>query len=144
MSQIFKYLSTDEEKRLLETGGLRHFEAEETILSQGSEHSAIYVIGQGQVRVERDSAGFSLELTNLGRGQIFGEMSFLEGAPASASVVADEGGADVYLINGDQVEALLNSDPGYFGRFYKSLADILSRRLRDTSGLFTEQHWRPA
>jgi CRP-like cAMP-binding protein len=144
MEQIFKYLTAEEERALLEKGGQRRFDAEDTIVSEGAEHNAIYVIRSGGVRVEKDSAGFALELTRLGPGQIFGEMSFLDGIAASATVVADVQGATVSVIGGDLIEAQFERNPGFFGRFYKSLADILSRRLRHTNVMVAvDEAWQP-
>lgn len=143
---IFRYLTDAEEATLLERAGLSHFEAESVILQEGSEHSAIHVIKRGSVMVTKESAGFPLELSRLGPGQIFGEMSFIEGIPASASVATYDEGVDAYVIEGRLVEELMEKDPAFFGRFYKSLAEILSRRLRDTSalvGAITDGEWAP-
>ncbi len=60
---------------------------------------------------------------------MFGEISFLEGNVASASVIADED-ADVYIINGSFIDNLLRAEPALAGRFYHFLACNLSRRLR--------------
>lgn len=140
---IFQFLTSEEEQKLLQESGVQHFAAEEQILHEGDSHNAIYVIKTGTARVEIESSGFQLEIARLAQGQIFGEMSFLEGSPASASIVADKDGLDVYAISGEQVDSLLAKDPGFFGRFYKSLADILSKRLRDTNVLMKEESWSP-
>ena len=65
-------------------------------------------------------------------GELFGEMSFLEEAGASASVVADDE-VEVDVIPGEHVRRLLDSLPGFAARFYHSLAVTLSERLRRTS-----------
>jgi CRP-like cAMP-binding protein len=57
-------------------------------------------------------------------------MSFLEDAPASANVTAEQ---DVEALHVDRstLESLFELFPHLASRFYRSLATNLSRRLRD-------------
>ena len=73
---------------------------------------------------------FSLEIAQLGAGELFGDMGFIEGLPASASIIAQEP-TTVEIIDPEHVRHLIKMDPGFYGRFYQSLAKILSRRLRE-------------
>lgn len=144
MERIFKYLTDGEERALLEKSGKRRFEPEEVLIREGEDRNALFILRSGTALVVIDSAGFPLELSRLGPGQICGEMSFLEGVPASASVIADTEPVEAYEIKGEFIEAFLKQKPAFFGRFYKSLAEILSRRLRDTSALVgTRSDWAP-
>ena len=59
-------------------------------------------------------------------------MSFLENAGASASVVADEE-VEIDIIGAVHLNSLLEADPGFSSRFYRSLARFLSNRLRQTT-----------
>ncbi len=142
MQSIFRYLNEQEEKSLMEQGGISRFQEDEVIIKEGDEQNAIHIIHEGIVRVEKDSSGFPLELSRLTAGQIFGEMSFVSKIPATASIVAD-GEVEVYIIDGDLVEPILKTNPDLFGRFYKSLAEILSNRLSKTSELFSAGEWEP-
>ena len=143
MKNIFQHLTPEEERDLIHHGGLSHYHRDAVIIREGDAHNALYVIHSGQVRVEKESAGFQLELSRLGPGEIFGEMSFVEGMEASASVVADEEPVAVYRIEGDYINSLLKTNPSLFGRFYKSLVEIVSHRLRETSSLVVTPHWEP-
>jgi len=142
MIKIFKHLSGEEERHLIEHDGLTHYRPDAVIIHEGDAHNAIYVIASGGVRVEKESSGFQLELSRLGPGEIFGEMSFVEGLEASASVLAD-GELAAYRIDGEYINSLLKTSPGLFGRFYKSLVEIVSRRLRETSLMAVTPHWEP-
>ncbi|MCP4041985.1 MAG: cyclic nucleotide-binding domain-containing protein [Gammaproteobacteria bacterium] len=147
MRRIFRFISDQEEQTLMEKSGISKFNPEEVIIREGETHNAIFIIRKGVVRVEKDSSGFSLELSRLKTGQIFGEMSFVEEVPASATIVADNE-VEVCIINGTLMEPILETDPKFFGRFYQSLAGILSHRLRLTSDLFIsgelpEDEWNP-
>lgn len=130
----FQFL-TDDDRRLFENRAERRtYDPDEPILEEGSTLQAIFVVRRGAVRVERDHLGSGVPFARLEEGEVFGEMSFLENAGASASVVADDR-VEVDVIDGAHVQALLVSVPGLATRFYQSLAVALSARLRQTSYL---------
>jgi CRP-like cAMP-binding protein len=60
----------------------------ETIVRQGDLGDCMYVIQQGTVEVLREEGGQTFRLTQLGPGEIFGEMALCEKAPRSATVRA--------------------------------------------------------
>jgi CRP-like cAMP-binding protein len=66
-------------------------------------------------------------------GEICGEMSFLEDAAASTSVVA-EGEVEAYHLDRPTLDGLFELFPHLASRFYRSLATNLSRRLRELIG----------
>lgn len=68
-------------------------------------------------------------LGTLEEGQIFGEISFLQGGAASASVVADADSVDLYVIEAYFVSVLFMRQPALAGRFYRHLSLELSARL---------------
>jgi len=63
------------------------------------------------------------------RSEIFGEMSFLQGTGASASVVAHSPRVDLMIIEGFTLRLLFDSQPSLAARFYKYLASVIGRRL---------------
>ena len=134
MQRIFPYLNEQEEQALLEKGGVSRFNPGAVIVREGDQHNAIYVLRVGHVRVEKNSAGFPLELARLGPGELFGEMSFIDGSPASADIVANEY-VETYVVDAQILDPLLKKYPSIYGRLFRSLAAILARRLRDTASL---------
>ena len=60
---------------------------------------------------------------------MLGEMSFVAGEPASATVVADEP-TDADVIPASDLDALLQEDLIFASNFYRSLARTLAVRLR--------------
>jgi len=134
MAKFFKYLTDDELKRLVQVADKAHYdpENEDVLIREGEQQTGIFIIRSGKVAVQVEHlAGFKIELAQHGAGEIFGEMSFIEGQPASASVVPLEP-CDAIIIKHAHIEQLIAEDPEIFGRFYQSLAEILSRRLRET------------
>src|SRR6516165_9067073 len=89
-SRFLRFLEPEEENALLAAASKRSFERNEVVLDQDVPLRAIYLIEQGSVRVERQGRERSTPLAILGAGEFFGEMSFVDGAPTSARVVADE------------------------------------------------------
>lgn len=59
----------------------------------------IFQIGKGSCRVEKLMEGKSKVLGRMESGEVFGEISFLEGGKTSATIVADEE-TEIYAIEG--------------------------------------------
>ena len=99
------------------------------------EHSrALYLINKGQVQVEQRPGRV---LAYHGSGAVFGEMSFLQGREASASVIAVDN-VEVRIMHLMHVNSLINSVPGLATRFYQTLAVTLAQRLQKASELLSQ------
>ena len=77
-------------------------------------------------------------LGKLGVGDIFGEISFIDAGAATATVVADEQDVKLYIIEGSVLSDLFEWQPHLSTRFYKYIATILQKRLRNRETLLTE------
>ncbi|MBT3358944.1 MAG: cyclic nucleotide-binding domain-containing protein [Rhodospirillales bacterium] len=149
----FSILSIEERQALLDSGTTRRFKDGQLIIQQGIVLQGIFVVTKGEVRVEhgvrvikkvkvkgkdgktkakRIPGRLSVEVTRLGRGAIFGEMSFVDDAPTSASVAA-VGNVETVFIDAAQMNEKLNEKSGFGKRFYHSLAIELSKRLREAN-----------
>ena len=133
MQNPFKFLREPEWLSLLQTSEQKKFNEDDLLLEEGHKPNGIIIIDTGEVKVARNHSGFQIELSVHGPGEIFGEMSFIEAEPANTNVIAKTE-VEIYYITHAQVQALIRENPGFFGRFYQSLAYILSQRLRDTTG----------
>lgn len=100
----------------------------ELLIREGLHAGAVFLIQTGTVDVERGGA----RLVTLKGGDIVGEMSFLEGVPASASVIAAEP-VTALAIPVRELQQIFEAFPHLAARFYRSIAVTLSRRLRETS-----------
>lgn len=132
MEGFFRFVEEPLRSELLDGARREQFAAEQVILAEGQQRRAIFLIRKGVVRIERGHMGFSVEVSRFGAGEIFGEMSFVEDFGASASVVAAEP-TEIAIIDEAHVAELRVRDPEFYGQFYQSLAEILSRRLRETT-----------
>ncbi len=98
------------------------------LVRQGQPADCLYIVLEGHAVV--DVAGVGI-VARLGSGEVIGEVSFVDSAPPSATVLAD-GRCVALALNRRDIETRLRSDGGFSGRFYKALAIFLADRLRGT------------
>lgn len=132
MSGTLNQLTTEDWETLIAKAEYRRYTFNDVILTQGAVSEALFIITDGEVRVERSDSSGTWQLARLGTGAVFGEMSMLDKSGATADVVAD-GQVEILTVPGPALEALAASDLGFSSRFYRSLATTLSRRLRATN-----------
>ena len=142
MQNPFKFLRPQEFETLVAKAEQRVYKADEVILKQGDKPSGIYIVQKGTAKVVRDSFGFQIAVAEYKAGSIFGEMSFIEAEPSNTAIVAEEL-CGVLIIGHALVQEIISQNPGFFGRFFQSLAYILSQRLRATTGMLGQgEQWK--
>jgi CRP-like cAMP-binding protein len=110
----------------------------DVILELGRPNPSMFVLSEGKVRIERNATSGSLTVAELGPGETFGEMSFLDGSPTSARVVAV--GATVMLeLSHEMLDELLDERPLLWGKLWRNIALMLKERLLHANELF-ERH----
>jgi len=109
---LFKKMSDEQLNVLLNFVDYVEFEEGETILRQGEEGDAFYVIYSGVVLVKaRGVFGFSRIRARLGAGDFFGELAVLFDRPRSATVVC-EGKTRCFVLRKESLQALMKRDAG--------------------------------
>lgn len=106
------------------------FDKGESIIKINTRPTALFIIKKGSATVEVIKGKVIARLTP---GDICGEMAFIQNSVTSASVLAAERETEVDAIDLAEVSAIFSSFPHLEARFYKSLALVLSQRLRQTS-----------
>lgn len=140
-TRFFPFLEPAEESALFNNAPVKSYESEQVVIEQNAPLRAVFLIEDGSVRVERKDRGQMIPLAILSSGELFGEMSFVDGAPTSARVVADEP-TRLRVVDEAVVDDLNKKDPSFAGRLYRSIAAILVERLRATSMHFSlDQSW---
>ena len=89
-TRFLPFLDPVEESALLAAAPVRSFARDQLVFDQNVALRAIFLIDDGSVRVEREDRGAMIPIAILGVGEFFGEMSFVDGTPTSARVIADE------------------------------------------------------
>ncbi len=122
---ILAELNDDDVAFLVDHGQRRLVRRGEKIAAPDEPIDAIQIVLDGAFSVQADS----VVLNRLHRGEVVGELTYLDRRPPSASVVALED-SRVLRIPHAALDRRLSGDPGFAGRFYKSLALFLVHRLR--------------
>lgn len=126
---------TDADRDIMrERGTLRRFQNADIVLHEGDAINDLLIIKAGNLRVTRAfQDSIVVEFAGpLGPGDAVGEMSFVDGKVASATLVAD-GDVEVLAIPKPLIEELQAADPAFSGRFFESLVLELARKLRSTN-----------
>lgn len=98
----------------------------DTMIRQFGDDLDVLVILKGAAHVK----AFSGEvIAEVGPGFVLGEVSLIDDAPRSATVVS-KGASEVAVINGDKLRNLLAHDVGMRAVMYENLAKLLCVRLR--------------
>jgi CRP/FNR family cyclic AMP-dependent transcriptional regulator len=97
-----------------------------TVLREGEESDALYVIVSGEVRVTSsgEAGGPPRDLGPLGPGGYFGEIGLLQGIPRTATVTAVTP-AELLRITGEDFLRIVNEGPGVSS----ALRNGMTRRL---------------
>ncbi len=107
------------------------FVAGDTIFAEGERGDTLYVVAEGAVRISRHMAGLGEEaLVILGRGEVFGEMAWIDSSPRSADAIAHTGGCTVLAISRQQLDGTLDQKVATHAHFLKLICQVLCRRVR--------------
>jgi extracellular factor (EF) 3-hydroxypalmitic acid methyl ester biosynthesis protein len=111
------------------------FNLGQEIIREGDLGDTLYVIRRGSATVELAGTTSRTVVAELEPDDVCGDMAFLERGTATASVIAKEDRVEVDAIHAQDLREIFDAFPGLASRFYRSLAVVLARRLRDTSKL---------
>ena len=127
---VFKPLREEEIQHLLRMSKFRMYRSGETIIEEGSVDFWIYFLIYGRVKISKENQAITILKR---RGDVFGEMRFIDSSPRFASVTAD--GETVCLaVDTDHIDKLAGDDKVVFGYIlYRIIAEILAERLRQAT-----------
>jgi CRP/FNR family transcriptional regulator, cyclic AMP receptor protein len=133
---IFSGLSRPELARIADVAVRRTYPAEVVILREGDRGDTCYVMRSGRARVTRQHPdGRAITLTNIGPGEIFGELAMFGGEVRSATVQAIED-VEAVAILADDLKSLLKGHPEItvklLGTFAAKLRDANERIARQS------------
>ena len=138
IENTFRFLGTEDRAALVGSAPRRSYRAGEVIIRQGARRHALYVIEDGFVRIELQTPARRVVVARLWPGEVFGEISFLSNAEASAWAIADED-TKVRVLDRDHVYAIIARSPTVGMPFYQSLAVQLANRLATNSAFLAGQ-----
>jgi CRP-like cAMP-binding protein len=116
----------------------RRFRRGEVIFHQGDPGDALHLVSSGAVKIVLPSAeGDEAIIATLGSGDFFGELALLDGAPRSATAVAQEA-CETWTLSRDLFQDLLDRDAS----LRASLLAGLTHELRRLTGQVEDLHFR--
>lgn len=108
------------------------------VFEQGGRGQYLCLLVEGQVDViVADSSGQEKHLATIETGKPFGEMSLIDGEPRSATAVANVD-SKILILTQDDFRTLADEHPRLGEILLRRLAELMSHRLRQTSGLLAE------
>jgi uncharacterized membrane protein len=128
---LFESLDNEAAHELCELLESIDSKAGEVLFRAGDQGDAMYVIEHGRVRIcLRAKDGHEVTLTELGRGDFFGEMALLDGQPRSADARVIEN-ARLAMLSREHFLSFVQSNPNVA----LEMLTALTNRLRQTDEL---------
>jgi CRP-like cAMP-binding protein len=125
--QGLQYLTPNDWALIADKAARLQFKAGDSIVQQGKRTHGVYLLLKGTASVQVPVQG---TIPAIGPGEVCGEISYLDELPATANVIAKEA-VEAYYLDRPTLQSLFELFPHLGSRFYRSLASILSRRLRE-------------
>lgn len=135
---LFEGLSKHDWKLIAELFHERTYEQGEIVFELGMPGLGMYFVIEGAVRVVTLDNGEELYLNTLREGDFFGEMSLIEEADRTATIMAEVPTVLVGLFR-PQLEELMKHRPNLGNTIYKRISQIVVKRLRQTIDLLSRE-----
>jgi len=127
---VFQDMTLEEREQVLALFENEHYPAGETILREGLSIQILWIIVAGRCEVLKSFNGApERSLAVLEQGAVFGEMSFFNPAPHSASVRALTD-VEVIRLSRERYDELLSRNPAAAYKVAANTASVLAERLR--------------
>ncbi len=134
---LFSGLPSVHLRRVVDIGVEEEYRRNANIFAEGDKGDKFYLILEGAVRVSRIVPGMGEEaLAVLREGAYFGEMSLIDDAPRSATLISHEK-SRLFVIDRRDLEDLLFVDRDLAYELLWNFVRTLSRRLRATNDKMT-------
>lgn len=105
---------------------LRAYDPAQQIFGEGDPGDVMYVVQDGQVDIRKAGADNAIQLTTLGKGELFGEVALVDHSPRTASAIAGAQGALVLAVDRAHFVYLVSQQPA----FALLVLEVMASRLR--------------
>ncbi|MFQ5465712.1 MAG: Crp/Fnr family transcriptional regulator [Thermodesulfobacteriota bacterium] len=135
---FFAELTDDELSVVAGITAKKHFSTGEAVFNDAEEGHSLYIIRKGEVKVcKRAPDGELFTLTILKDGEIFGEMSFLDERPHSATMVAVSD-VETYVIQKPDFDGIVNDHPQVIYKILKNIVFTIHAIVRGMNSRYIE------
>ncbi|MGK2859147.1 MAG: SLC26A/SulP transporter family protein [Thermoanaerobaculia bacterium] len=133
-TSLFRGIEPELLKALGDAVRMRSCKAGEKLFAAGDAGDEMFLIRKGRIHILLPlEAGKRHHLATLGRGDFFGEMTFLDHERRSADADAATD-CELYVLSRDAFEAVIEKHPDLAAHYFSSLSVAMGQRLRVTGG----------
>ncbi len=116
----------------------KKFKVGDMIFRESEDGQSLYIIKKGEVKACKTAPDGELyTLTLMKDGDIFGEMSFLDGRPRSATIVALSD-VDTFVIEREDFETLVDGHPRIIYKVLKNIVFTIHSIVRGMNSRYME------
>jgi len=116
----------------------KDFKTGDTVFKESENGESMYVIKKGEVKACKTAPdGELFTLTLMKDGDIFGEMSFLDGRPRSASIIAISD-LETYVIEKSDFETLVDANPRMTYKLMRNIVFTIHSIVRGMNSRYIE------
>ena len=134
-NEIFSMLSESQLLQIVDTSSVHRYGSGEIIVAEGATGDSLFMLINGQVSVRKTTDNsIDLEVAELSRGDIFGEMTLFTGSPRSATVRSPSE-VEVLEVHRPIMAELIEKEPILLER----LSQMMSNRQTQLQNLQTIQ-----
>lgn len=126
---VLSFFSDEQDEELISLARVRDLKAGEILITEGQLDPGLFVVTRGLLDV-RVGLQEPISVGKRGPGELLGEVSFLTGEGANATVVAREP-SEVLALSAESLNEQLRQNPEFSSRFYKLLAQAAARKLTE-------------
>ncbi len=136
--QFFADLTDEEVKVVSGVTRKASYKLGDTVFKEGEDGQSIYIIKKGEVKACKTAPdGELFTLTIMREGEIFGEMSFLDGRHHTSTIVAITD-LDVYVINRKDFETIIEGHPWIVYKLMKNIVFTIHAIVRGMNSRYME------
>lgn len=141
--KLLEGLNEEQLLRFAKRCDVKSFKTGEAIIRASDSTQDLYILISGTCNVEVDVTEqvkhFVVE--RLNPGDIFGEMSFFDEEPRSATVVCKES-CEAVVINIQNFRKLIEDEPDIGITIMKNMVVIFVKKIRETHGRLKNLYWK--
>ncbi len=112
---------------------VKTYKKSEVIFEENSPGNEMFVISSGKVRISSNESGQKVDLTVLGPGEFFGEMSLVDSALRSATATAAEENTRLVILDQSKFLYLVSQQPS----FALTIMYAMCQRIRNQNELLS-------
>ncbi len=136
--QFFADLTDDELAIISKITSRKDFKLGDTVFKESEDGQSIYVLKSGEVKACKVAPdGELFTLTIMKDGDIFGEMSFLDGRPRSATIVAMSD-LVTYVIERSDFETIVDENPRIIYKIMRNIVFTIHSIVRGMNTRYIE------